>query len=264
MTAARVLIPLNLFAVEAQQIGADVVHFVDIVAVFLEAVDQARADLFPFRRLEVGFQHRDQLGEAQAFLLKHHPFERVQRVAEVGDADTLHPREVIARAAFGNILAVLHAVFNKGREQGNRRPVAVADIANIAAFDHQLNVIANLVADLINQPIPGDIRIAFVFQHHDFHHLQQVKHGDIVQAVGAPRDRQLNAADHRIIPRVFQRDAAVEKRRDHHFIIKDLRNAGAEANGFGGFAQERTVDQLVDPHAEVRLRQAHVLVGVEG
>ena len=197
-------------------------------------------------------------------MLKHHPFKRVQRVAEVSDADALDPGEVIARAAFGDILAVLHAILNKGREQGNRRPVAVADIANIAAFDHQPNVIANLVADLVDQPVPGDVRVTFVFQHHDFHHLQQVEHGDIVQAVGAPRDRQLNAANHRVIPRVIQRDAAVEKRRDHHFIIEDLRNAGAEANGLGGFAQERAIDQLVDPHAEVRLRQANVLVGVEG
>jgi hypothetical protein len=46
-TAARVAVLLYLFAVEAQQIGADVVHFVNIVAVFLEAVDQARADFSP-------------------------------------------------------------------------------------------------------------------------------------------------------------------------------------------------------------------------
>ncbi len=103
-TAARVAVLLYLFAVEAQQIGADVVHFVNIVAVFLEAVDQARADFFPFRRLEVGFQHRDQFSEAEPFLLKHHPFKRVQRVAEVSDADALDPGEVIARAAFGDIL----------------------------------------------------------------------------------------------------------------------------------------------------------------
>jgi hypothetical protein len=47
MAAARVQILLHLFAVKAQQIGANIVDFVDIVAVFLKTVNQPGADLFP-------------------------------------------------------------------------------------------------------------------------------------------------------------------------------------------------------------------------
>jgi hypothetical protein len=45
MAAARVAVLLHLFAVKAQQVGADIVDIVDIVAVFFEAVDQ-RARIF--------------------------------------------------------------------------------------------------------------------------------------------------------------------------------------------------------------------------
>ena len=122
---------------------------------------------------------------------------------------------------------------------------------------------ANFVANARQQAVVGDLLIAFMLMHDDFHHFQQVEHGDVVQPVGPAWNRQLDAAHHRVVARVFQRHAAVKERRNHHFVVEDLRNAGAEAYGLGGFAQKRTVDQFVDPHAEVRLRQAHVLVGIQ-
>ena len=75
----------------------------------------------------------------------------------------------------------------------------MADIANVAALDHQLDVMANFVADLADKAVPADVRLMFIFLQDKFHHLQQIEHGDIMQAVGAPRNRQLDAADHRVI-----------------------------------------------------------------
>jgi hypothetical protein len=118
MAAARVQVLLDLFAVKAQQIGANIVDFVDIVAVFVKTVNQPGADLFPFRRLEVGFQHRHQLVKAETLLIENHPLQGVQRIAQVGDPDALDAGEVIARAAGGDIFAVLHAIFNERGEQG--------------------------------------------------------------------------------------------------------------------------------------------------
>ena len=42
-----------------------------------------------------------------------------------------------------------------------------------------------------------------------FHHFEQVEHGDVVQAVGFSRNRDFNAADDRVITRVGQRGAAI-------------------------------------------------------
>ena len=50
MAAARVQILLDFFAVKTQQIGANIVDIVDIVAVFVKMVNQPGADFFPFRR----------------------------------------------------------------------------------------------------------------------------------------------------------------------------------------------------------------------
>ena len=139
----------------------------------------------------------------------------------------------------------------------------MADIADIAALDHQLDVITNFVTDLTDKSFPADIRLPFIFLQDQFHNLQQVEHGDIMQAVGAARDRQLDAADHRVVAGVFQRHAAIEEGGDHHLVVENLWNAGAQADGFSGFTQERAVNQLVDPHAKIRLRQLHVLIGIE-
>ncbi len=72
MTAARVQILLDFFAVKTQQIGANIVDIVDIVAVFVKTVNQPGADLFPFRRLEIGFQHGHQLVKAETLLVEDH------------------------------------------------------------------------------------------------------------------------------------------------------------------------------------------------
>ena len=263
MTAARVQILLDFFAVKTQQIGANIVDIVDIVAVLVKTVNQPGADLFPIRRLEIGFQHGHQLVKAETLLVEDHTLQGVQRIAQVSDSDTLNAGEVIARAAGGDIFAVLHAIFNERGEQRDRRPVAVADIANVAALDHQLDVMADFVADLADKAVPADVRLMFIFLQHNFHHLQQIKHGDIMQAVGAPWNRELHAADHRVISGIFQRHAAVKEGRHDHLIVENLRDAGAQADGFGSFAQERAINQLVDPHAQIRLRQLNVLIGVE-
>lgn len=47
MTAARVQILFYLFTVKTQQIGANIIDFVDIVAVFLVTVDKPGADFSP-------------------------------------------------------------------------------------------------------------------------------------------------------------------------------------------------------------------------
>lgn len=47
MTAARVQILLDFFAEKTQQIGANIVDIVDIVAVLVKTVNQPGADLFP-------------------------------------------------------------------------------------------------------------------------------------------------------------------------------------------------------------------------
>ena len=151
----------------------------------------------------------------------------MQRVAEVGDTNALHAGEVVACAAFGNVLPVSDTVLNKRGEQRDRRPIAMADIADVAAFHHQLNVVLDFMANACQQAVVANLLIAFVLQHDDFHHLQQVEHRNVVQPVGAARNRQLHAADHRVIAGIFQRHAAVEKRGHHHFIVKNLWNTGA-------------------------------------
>ncbi|CNT84004.1 Uncharacterised protein [Salmonella enterica subsp. enterica serovar Bovismorbificans] len=57
-------------------------------------------------------------------------------ITQVGDTDALYARKVIARAAVGDVSPFLQAVADKRREQRHRRPVTMADIANIAAFYH--------------------------------------------------------------------------------------------------------------------------------
>lgn len=99
MTAARVQILLDFFAVKTQQIGANIVDIVDIVAVLVKTVNQPGADLFPIRRLEIGFQHGHQLVKAETLLVEDHTLQGVQRIAQVSDSDTLNAGEVIARAA---------------------------------------------------------------------------------------------------------------------------------------------------------------------
>ncbi len=107
MTAARVQILLDFFAVKTQQIGANIVDIVDIVTVLVKTVNQPGADLFPIRRLEIGFQHGHQLVKAETLLVEDHTLQGVQRIAQVSDSDTLNAGEVIARAAGGDIFAVL-------------------------------------------------------------------------------------------------------------------------------------------------------------
>ena len=225
--AARVAVLLNLFTVKAQQVGADIVYLVDIVAIFFKAVNQSGADFLAFRRLEIGLEDLNQLVVAHALLLEDHPLERMQGVAEIGDTNSLNAGEVVARAAFGDVLSVQHAILNKRREQGNRRLIPVAEVANVAAFDHQPDVVADFLADLLNQPVPANIGVTFVLQHHDLHDLQQVEHRNIVQPIGAAGDREFDAADDGIIPRILQRDAAVEKGRNHHFVVENLWDPGA-------------------------------------
>jgi hypothetical protein len=74
MAAARVAVLLNLFTVKAQQIGADIVDLVDIVAVFFKAVNQPGADFLAFRRLEIGLQDLNQLVKAERCCSKTIPF----------------------------------------------------------------------------------------------------------------------------------------------------------------------------------------------
>ncbi|MNE58255.1 hypothetical protein D3C80_1532730 [compost metagenome] len=80
----------------------------------------------------------------------------------------------------------------------------MADIADVAAFGHQPDVMANFFTNVIQQLRIGEAGVAFVIQQRQLHHFQQVEHGNVVQAVGAPWDRQLNTAHHRIITRIFQ------------------------------------------------------------
>ncbi len=105
--------------------------------------------------------------------------------------------------------------------------------------------------------------VALIFIQADFHHFQQIKHGDVMQPVGSARNRQLNTSHHRIIARILQRHATVKERGNHHFVIENLWNAGTEANGLGGLEQERRINQRVSAHAEIRLRQLHALVGIQ-
>ncbi|MNS56421.1 hypothetical protein D3C71_682650 [compost metagenome] len=139
----------------------------------------------------------------------------------------------------------------------------MADVADIAALHHQRNVVVNFMADMFEQPVITEISIAFVLLHSDFHHFQQVKHGDIVQSVGFARNGEFHAADHRVIARVFQRHAAVQERRHHHFVIENLRNTGAQTDGFCRLEQEGSVDKLIHPHAEVRLGKLDALIRIE-
>ena len=254
MSAARIEMLLDFFTVKTQQIGADIVDFIDIIAIFFETVNQPGADFFPFRSFEVGLKHLNEIIKTHSLLLEHHSLERMQRVAEVGDTNALHAGEVIARSALGDIFTAFNTVQNKRGEQGNRRLVAMADIANIAAVNHQLDVVANFFADLVEQPVPAHVRIAFILQDYDLHNLEQVKHRNIVQSVSPPGDRQLNAADDGVVASILERYPAIQKRRNHDFIIKDLRDTCPKADRFRGLAQERTVDQLIDTNAKVRLR----------
>ena len=78
MAAARVQVLLHLFAVKAQQIGANIIDFVDVVTVLLKTVNQPGADLFPLRRAEVGLQDRHQLVKTETLLIENHPLQGVQ------------------------------------------------------------------------------------------------------------------------------------------------------------------------------------------
>ena len=84
-----------------------------------------------------------------------------------------------------------------------------------------------------------------------------------MQAVSFPWNRQFNAADNRIVTRIFQRHAAIQKGRYYYFIVKNLWNAGAQPNSLRCFQQERPVDQFVYPYAEVRLGKLNALVGIQ-
>ena len=72
----------------------------------------------------------------------------MERIAQVGDTDPLYAGEVITRAAIGNIATFFQTIADKRREQRYRCPVAMADIANITAFNHQGDVVADLGTDL--------------------------------------------------------------------------------------------------------------------
>ena len=113
----------------------------------------------------------------------------MERIAQVGDTDPLYAGEVITRAAIGNIAAFFQTIADKRREQRYRGPVTVTDITNIAAFNHQGDVVADLGADLFQQTFITQRGITFIFMQADFHHFQQVKHRDVMQTIGSARNR---------------------------------------------------------------------------
>ena len=177
----------------------------------------------------------------------------MQRIAQVCNTDPLYAGEVITRTAVGNIAPFIQTVANKRGEQRHRRPVAVTDIADITALHHQRDVVADFGTNMRQEIVVRQSAVAFVLMQTNFHHFQQIKHSDIVQTVCSAWNRQLDTAYYRVIPRIFQRNTAIQKRGHHHFIVKDLRDAGTKTNGLCCFHQERCIDQCIRAHTEVWL-----------
>ena len=122
---------------------------------------------------------------------------------------------------------------------------------------------ADVVVEACADALVAHFRIATEGLQRQLEHLQQVEHRDVVQAVGLAGNRQFDAADHRVVARVLQGDAAIHLRSDHAFVIEHLWNAGADADRLRRLQQERTAHAFMHAHAEIGLRQQDVLVGVE-
>ena len=91
-------------------------------------------------------------------------------------------------------------------------------------------------------------------------HLVHVEHGRVAPAQVVALGGQLHAAHDGVIARVPFAHAQGLQRRDHRPVVEELGHAAALCHHADSLLEQRIADALVQPHRQVRLGQAQILL----
>ena len=142
----------------------------------------------------------------------------------------------------------------------------------LAAFQHALHEIIDLLRERVLKvckrfvvrevaEIRRELRAreqVFSAVQRELERLAEVEHRGVAPAEVVALRRELDAADDGIVARLALRETELFERGDDGLVVEELRHAAALRDDADGFFQQLVARLRVQPHGEVRLRQADV------
>ncbi|CCJ84804.1 hypothetical protein BN133_1181 [Cronobacter dublinensis 582] len=268
---ARVMVLLQLVDVSLIRARQQQIDIIIVVAIFRRAVDKPLAQLLAGEAGEVVLQRLCKLLLRHHGLFEHQFAHGSEAVAKIGDAHLQAGNPVIFRAALFNTLAALNAIINQRRAENIVRVLLQHRVHHALDFNRFAGVVADLVVPgvhylikaaevarrervLLRQKSVAGGGVATAFQRRQ-HHAGEVNEAHSRAAV-APfaADRRFDAANRRIVIRIFAAHSKLNKLVDDDFIIIKRGHTETAADHLHAGVEEIIAHPGVVAHAQVRLR----------
>ena len=135
-------------------------------------------------------------------------------------------------------------------------------VADVATLGHEADVLVDGLLDRSLELLEALVAMG-AFVHRDFEAANHVEHRDVVEAIHAPGDGELDAADDGIVPGVGQTHPTVHERGHVDLVVEHLRHAVTQTNHLARLMIEVVRRTREHAQRQVGLRQARVLLNVK-